>query len=45
MFETIWNCENLFENNISKECILTMFETIWNCREKKLKTIYLKHAF
>ena len=45
MFEAIWNCRKLFENNISKEWILTMFERIWNCREKNLKTMYLKHAF
>ena len=25
--------ENIFENNVSKACILTVFEKIWNCRE------------
>ena len=25
VFETIWNCREHFENNVSKECILTVF--------------------
>ena len=32
----IWNdleLQRKSENNISKECILTVFETIWNSRE------------
>ena len=43
VFETIWNCREHFENNVSKVCTVTVFETIWNCR-KHLKTIHLKHA-
>ena len=44
VFETIQNHRDLFENNVSKTCNLTIFETIWNCREY-LKTTSLKHAF
>jgi len=28
VFETIWNCGEQDENNVSKECIVTVFETI-----------------
>ena len=43
-FQTIWNYRNVFENNVSQACILTVFKKIGNCRNL-LKTMYLKHAF
>ena len=33
VLEKIQNQRNLFENNVSKACILMVFKTIWNCRE------------
>ena len=34
--DNIWNdleLQRIFENNVSKACILTAFKTIWKCRE------------
>jgi len=28
VFETIWNCREKNETNVSKACIVTVFETI-----------------
>jgi len=33
VFETIRNCREIIENNVSKVCILVVSETIWNCRK------------
>jgi len=35
VFESVWNCREVDENNVSTACIVTIFR-IWNCR-KKLK--------
>jgi len=34
VFETIWNCTEIDESNITKACIVTGFEAISNCRKK-----------
>jgi len=41
----IWNDLELFENNVSKACIITVFETIWNkdayaCNMTRFDTIF-----
>jgi len=41
--ETIWNCREKNENQVSKACILTVFETIWNYRDIS-KTMTLNGA-
>jgi len=33
VYESIWNCRKVIENNVSKACIIAVFETIWNCRK------------
>ena len=45
VFETIWNCRELDENNLSKACILMVSETISNYREIDENNVHQKHAF
>ena len=44
LFETICNCKENVEHNVSQTCILTAFQTIVTS-ENILKTRSLKHVF
>jgi len=43
VFETIWNCRENIENNVSKACILTYLKR-FRITEIFLKIMSLKHA-